>query len=362
MIITNCLSGGSRWKRSVPQRCLLIKPTAFFQICIFLLLLISALTVKSQNVQVSGRVTGEDSSGLAGVTVSIKGNRSKAVVTDANGNFSISVPTGKETLVFTYVGFTDQEVSVDNRTNLNVSMTVASKSLNDVVVVGYGTVKRKDVTGAVAGINQHDIKSRPVADALQAMQGKVAGVDITSAERPGTLGNIYIRGVRSLTASNQPLFVVDGIPLTSGGIEYINPLDIESIDVLKDASATAIYGSRGANGARSPRSERVNHEERETPEESCCAGSGVATPRRAPRVTPPVVAAAHLHAYDRTPRACAAAPALRDITAALRPAGATGAQSVRTHDGRVVPPIDGDQRKHYGADRPAGCGRSSSCW
>ena len=248
MIITNCLSGGSRWKRSVPQRCLLIKPTAFFRICIFLLFLTSALTVKSQNVQVTGRVTGEDSSGLAGVTVSLKGNRSKAVVTDANGNFSISVPTGRETLVFTYVGFTDQEVSVDNRTNLNVSMTVASKSLNDVVVVGYGTVKRKDVTGAVAGINQHDIKSRPVADALQAMQGKVAGVDITSAERPGTLGNIYIRGVRSLTASNQPLFVVDGIPLTSGGIEYINPLDIESIDVLKDASATAIYGSRGANG------------------------------------------------------------------------------------------------------------------
>ncbi len=248
MIITNCLSGGSRWKRSVPQRCLLIKPAAFFQICIFLLFLISALTVKSQNVQVSGRVTGEDSSGLAGVTVSLKGNRSKAVVTDANGNFSISVPTGKETLVFTYVGFTDQEVSVDNRTNLNVSMTLASKSLNDVVVVGYGTVKRKDVTGAVGGINQNDIKSRPVVDALQAMQGKVAGVDITTNERPGSLGTINIRGVRSISATNSPLFVVDGIPLSTGGIEYLNPLDIETIDVLKDASATAIYGSRGANG------------------------------------------------------------------------------------------------------------------
>jgi TonB-dependent SusC/RagA subfamily outer membrane receptor len=125
---------------------------------------------------------------------------------------------------------------------------LASKSLEDIVVVGYGTVKRKDVTGAVAGINQNDIKSRPVADALQAMQGKVAGVDITSAERPGYIGQYHIRGVRSLTASNSPLFVVDGIPLTTGGIEYINPLDIETIDVLKDASATAIYGSRGANG------------------------------------------------------------------------------------------------------------------
>jgi TonB-dependent SusC/RagA subfamily outer membrane receptor len=153
-----------------------------------------------------------------------------------------------KTLVFTYVGFADQEISLQNRTTLAVTMVVGSKSLEDVVVVGYGTVKRKDVTGAVAGINQNDIKSRPVVDALQAMQGKVAGVDITSSERPGTLGNINIRGVRSLTASNSPLFVVDGIPLTTGGIEYINPSDIESIDILKDASATAIYGSRGANG------------------------------------------------------------------------------------------------------------------
>jgi TonB-linked SusC/RagA family outer membrane protein len=115
-------------------------------------------------------------------------------------------------------------------------------------VVGYGAVKRKDVTGAVVGINQNEIKSRPVSDALQAMQGKVAGVDISSNERPGTVGNINIRGVRSLTASNSPLFVVDGIPLITGGIENINPMDIETIDVLKDASATAIYGSRGANG------------------------------------------------------------------------------------------------------------------
>lgn len=246
---TNCGCGGALPNRPVtPQRCRNISLAAFFKHCIILLFVISASSVRAQNVQVSGKVTGEDGAGLAGVTVSIKGNKSKAVVTDATGVFSIAVPTGKEVLVFTYVGFTDQEVSVENRTNLNVSMTLATKSLNDVVVVGYGTVKRKDLTGAVAGINQNDIKSRPVVDALQAMQGKVAGVDITTNERPGTLGTINIRGVRSLTASNTPLFVVDGIPLTSGGIEYINPLDIEAIDVLKDASATAIYGSRGANG------------------------------------------------------------------------------------------------------------------
>jgi TonB-dependent SusC/RagA subfamily outer membrane receptor len=120
--------------------------------------------------------------------------------------------------------------------------------MDNVVVIGYGTAKKRDVTGAVASINQKDIRSRPVANALQAMQGKVAGVDITSNERPGQVGSINIRGVRSLTASNSPLFVVDGIPLSSGGIDYLNPNDIETIDVLKDASATAIFGSRGANG------------------------------------------------------------------------------------------------------------------
>ena len=197
---------------------------------------------------VTGRVTDDNGKALAGVTVSIKGNKSKAVVTDETGAFSIAVVTGKETLVFTYVGFGDQEINLQNRTKLTVSLMASSKALEDVVVIGYGTVKKKDVTGSVAGINQNDIKSRPVSNAIEAMQGKVAGVDITTNERPGSLGNINIRGVRSILASNSPLFVVDGIPLLSGGIESFNPQDIESIDVLKDASATAIYGSRGANG------------------------------------------------------------------------------------------------------------------
>lgn len=249
MKLNNCRTSVSQPKcPAEPRRCLSIKLTAFFQNCIILLFLISSFAVKAQSFPVSGKVNGDDGKGLAGVTISIKGNTSKSAVTDTTGAFSITVPTGKETLVFTHVGFTDQEMTLDNRTSLSVTMVPASKSLEDIVVIGYGTAKRKDVTGAVAGINQNDIKSRPVADALQAMQGKVAGVDITSAERPGTLGNINIRGVRSLTASNSPLFVVDGIPLSTGGIEYINPYDIETIDVLKDASATAIFGSRGANG------------------------------------------------------------------------------------------------------------------
>jgi TonB-linked SusC/RagA family outer membrane protein len=197
---------------------------------------------------VTGKVTDENGKGLSGVTVGIKGNPGKAVTTDESGSFSIQVTTGKETLVFTYVGYSVQEISLQNRTTISVRMVLESKALEDVVVVGYGTVKKKDVTGAVAGINQNDIKARPVANAIEAMQGKVAGVDITTNERPGSLGTINIRGVRSLLASNSPLFVVDGIPLVSGGIDNFNPSDIESIDVLKDASATAIYGSRGANG------------------------------------------------------------------------------------------------------------------
>jgi TonB-linked SusC/RagA family outer membrane protein len=150
--------------------------------------------------------------------------------------------------VITSIGFTDLEVAINNKSEVNITIVSTASSLQDVVVIGYSTIKKKDVTGAVAGINQKDIRSRPVDNAIQAMQGKVAGVDISSNERPGTVPNINIRGVRSLTASNSPLFVVDNIPLITGGIENINPNDIESIDVLKDASATAIYGSRGANG------------------------------------------------------------------------------------------------------------------
>jgi len=197
---------------------------------------------------VTGKVTDDNGKSLSGVTVSIKGNAGKAVVTDDAGAFTITVVTGKETLVFTHIGYAAQEVNLQNRTSLTIGMVPDNKALEDVVVIGYATVKKKDVTGAVGGINQNDIKSRPVTNAIEAMQGKVAGVDISSNERPGSLGTINIRGVRSILASNSPLFVVDGIPLLSGGIESFNPQDIESIDVLKDASATAIYGSRGANG------------------------------------------------------------------------------------------------------------------
>jgi TonB-linked SusC/RagA family outer membrane protein len=214
---------------------------------IILLFLVSSFTINAQNFSVSGSVTDENGKALEGATVMEK-NAKNSTMTTAGGNFRLNVTSGKAVLVISFIGHELQEVSVNNKTQLSVSLKSITDNMTDVVVIGYATVKKKDVTGAVSGINQNDIRSRPVTNALQAMQGKVAGVDITSNERPGQVGAINIRGVRSITASNSPLFVVDGIPLTTGGIEYINPNDIETIDVLKDASATAIYGSRGANG------------------------------------------------------------------------------------------------------------------
>lgn len=225
------------------------KKTAIMRKAVLLSLLIhcAIFLFAQNNFPVTGTVTDQSGKPLEGVTVQVKGT-SVSTATRPNGTFSLAAPSGGSVLVFSSVGFTSREMPIDNKGQVNLTMSAADNSLDQVVVIGYGAVKRRDVTGAVAGIGEKEIKSRPVADALQAMQGKVAGVDIASSERPGSIGTINIRGVRSLLASNSPLFVVDGIPLASGGIENFNPNDIETIDVLKDASATAIYGSRGANG------------------------------------------------------------------------------------------------------------------
>jgi TonB-linked SusC/RagA family outer membrane protein len=214
---------------------------------IILLFALTNLSFSQNNFKVTGKVTDETGKPVEGVTVQVKGT-TIATATIADGSYSLMAPSGNARLVITSIGFTQMEVAINNRSEVNIPIVSIASSLQDVVVIGYSTIKKKDVTGAVAGINQKDIRSRPVDNAIQAMQGKVAGVDISSNERPGTVPSINIRGVRSLTASNSPLFVVDNIPLITGGIENINPNDIESIDVLKDASATAIYGSRGANG------------------------------------------------------------------------------------------------------------------
>jgi len=214
---------------------------------ILLLFILFSFSVKAQSFSVSGTVTDDAGKTLEGATVLEKGTKN-SVLTGPGGTFRINVSSGRATLVISFVGHEIQELSVRNKSSVSVNLKSTTENLSDVVVIGYATVKKKDVTGAVAGLGQNEIKSRPVTDALQAMQGKVAGVDISSNERPGSMGTINIRGVRSISASNSPLFVVDGIPLVSGGIDNFNPSDIESIDILKDASATAIYGSRGANG------------------------------------------------------------------------------------------------------------------
>lgn len=214
---------------------------------ILLILLVSFFSGNAQNFSVSGKVTDETGGPMDGATVLEKGTKN-STFTKQGGLFQLNVSSGNAKLVISFVGHEVREIAVDNKPNLSVQLKSATDALSDIVVIGYATIRKADVTGAVAGITQQDIKSRPVVTALEAMQGKIAGVDITSNTRPGVLGDITIRGVRSLTASNSPLFVVDNIPLSTGTIDNIDPNDIESIDILKDASATAIYGSRGANG------------------------------------------------------------------------------------------------------------------
>ena len=209
-------------------------------------LLFFAVGVFAQQKTITGTVTDNSGVPLPGVNVVVKGTTNGASA-DFDGNYSISASEG-QTLVFTSIGYKMKEIQIGASSTYDISLEEDSALLDEVVVVGYGTTKKSDVTGAIVSVTSEDINSRPVNNAIEAMQGKAAGVDISSNERPGSIGNITIRGTRSLSASNAPLYVLDGIPLISGGIDNINPTDIESIDILKDASATAIYGSRGANG------------------------------------------------------------------------------------------------------------------
>ncbi len=201
-----------------------------------------------QQKAITGTVTDKSGAPLPGVTIVASGT-TVGVITGLDGRYSIDVPPDTKSLRFSFIGMDTQEIAIGTLSSINVSMLESAIGIEEVVVVGYGTQKKSDITGSVVSVSNEDLTSRPVNNVFQALQGKAAGVDITTALRPGELGRIYIRGTRSLTASNSPLYVVDGIPIMSGsGIETLNEQDIESIEILKDASATAIYGSRGANG------------------------------------------------------------------------------------------------------------------
>ena len=207
-----------------------------------------SIAASAQGKTVSGTVIDQTGEPIVGASVLVKGT-TIGVATDVDGNYSLTKVPDNAILEFRYIGYVSQDIKVDGRSEINVTMKEDVAMLDEVVVVGYGVQKKSDVTGAMTTLSAKDLQTRPVSNAFEALQGKAAGVDITTNERPGTIGSINIRGQRSLTASSSPLYVVDGVPLLSASaIETLNPRDIESIDILKDASATAIYGSRGANG------------------------------------------------------------------------------------------------------------------
>lgn len=219
----------------------------------------------AQETNVTGKVTDAKTGGIPGVTVTVKGT-TKGTNTDVEGNYQISVPASA-TLTFSAIGYESKDVPVGNKSVVDVVLSEDVRALEEVVVVGYGTVKKKDATGAVSALGSKDFQKGIVSSPEQLMQGRVAGVQITqSSGEPGGGINVRIRGTSSVLGGNNPLFVVDGVPLSgdntsSGGdnqgvgrqpaknpLNFLNPDDIASMDILKDASATAIYGSRGANG------------------------------------------------------------------------------------------------------------------
>jgi len=217
----------------------------FFVSSIFLLFFSFAF---SQQKTVTGRVTDQDSKPLFNATVTAKGTNI-STTTNADGQYSITLPSNANTLIFSYVGYQVNEMSIQGNTTVSVTMQPQSNSMNEVVVIGYGVSKRRDVTGAVSSVTASQIEKVPVTTLDQALQGRAPGVQIINNDAtPGGNVTVLIRGVGSLApGGNGPLYVVDGYP-TTGGINNINPADIATIDVLKDASATAIYGIRAANG------------------------------------------------------------------------------------------------------------------
>jgi TonB-dependent starch-binding outer membrane protein SusC len=216
----------------------------------FILLLVLLVVTRSifaqNNITVSGVVTdASDKKPLIGVSIYDKNNKATGLITDINGHYAINVPD-KTTLVFSYIGYATQEISVQGRTEINVSLSSDIKELDEVVIVGVA-MKKSDLTGSVVSVSSERLKEVPTSSVVEAMQGKAPGIFVESNPAPGSKASIKIRGNNSIQYGTNPIFVVDGL-IIDGGFEMLNPDDIASIDVLKDASATAIYGSRGANG------------------------------------------------------------------------------------------------------------------
>jgi TonB-dependent starch-binding outer membrane protein SusC len=219
------------------------------------LLLLFSLIVSAQERVISGKVTDVAGNGIPNASVTVKG-QSGGTTTSADGSYSLQVPANATALVFSSVGYAAQEVAIGNKNSANVSLESTAANLNEIVVIGYGTARKKDLTGSVTAVTAKDFNKGAIVTPEQLIAGKVAGVQITSnGGAPGSGSTIRIRGGASLNASNDPLIVIDGVPVDNGGVAgaanalaLINPNDIESFNILKDASATAIYGSRASNG------------------------------------------------------------------------------------------------------------------
>lgn len=209
------------------------------------LVVVMSSGTQKQDIRITGIVTGPNNEPLTGVSVQVKGGNA-GTATGNKGEYSLTVEENA-TLQFSYVGYLDQEVAVNGHNIVNVRLLASDKALDQVVVVGYGSQRRKDLTGAVSTVTAADIANRPIIDAGEALQGKAAGVEVTSnSGKPGAGLTIRVRGASSISAGNDPLYIVDGIPLTD--ISSFNPNDIESISILKDAASASIYGTRAANG------------------------------------------------------------------------------------------------------------------
>lgn len=216
---------------------------------------------------IKGAVTEDNGQVLPGVSIILKGSQGIGTTTDANGKFTINVPDNNAVLVFSFIGFITDSVSVNGKSVIDMVLKKNAQQLNELVVVGYGAQLKSDVTGAISSVTEKDFNRGTVISPEQLIQGKMSGVNVTSSSgEPGAALAVTIRGPGSLRSGNTPLFVVDGMPLDNSAkspstpdvgfgssaspnpLNFLNPSDIQSIDVLKDASATAIYGSRGANG------------------------------------------------------------------------------------------------------------------
>jgi len=204
-------------------------------------------TIPDNLAEISGKITGVEGAPLSGASVAIKGTKT-GTSTDAEGRFTISAQKG-QVLVISFIGYESREVPVNGGTPINIQLVASAELQGDVVVVGYGVQKKTDLTGSLASVSVKDFKDQPVLDVTSALQGRAAGVDVTNVSgAPGGYTKIRIRGANSIGGGNDPLLVIDGLQLGTLNINDINPDDIENVEILKDASATAIYGSRGANG------------------------------------------------------------------------------------------------------------------